>query len=334
MFYKTIKTVFFITLLSLLQNIWADEFLLQVVKKISLKREKDRYSLCVDFDEKVSFVPRIHTLPNGAKMLLSFNRKVALPLTKRISHNIIKGYFFEKFSPSSLMFVVALKENVAFVSKKYTKNSIKIEFEIPRKHTIVIDAGHGGKDPGTRGIGGNFEKNITLITAIELRNALLKSNRYKVILTRDRDVFTSIDERKDIINSSKADFLISLHTDSNEDKNLRGISIYTLPNLDHMKNASAEMKNDVSAYYKILSQSRKFSKYLIGYIPNACKVKNRPCRNSELRILKTNIPAVLIELGCISNKIDNELLHSQDFRTKTVYAILYALDNFFEKGKP
>jgi N-acetylmuramoyl-L-alanine amidase len=306
---------------------------MQVVKKVYLKKEGDRYFLCINFDEKVSFVPRIHTLSGGVKVLLSFNREVAVPPAKKISHNIIRGYFFERFSPSSLMFVAALKGNVTFFSKKYTKDSIKIGFRINKKHTIVIDAGHGGKDPGTKSITENYEKNITLVTAVELRNELIKSNRYKVFLTRDRDVFTSIDERKEKIKASKADLLISLHTDSNNDKNLRGMSVYTLPDLDQLKNISDISTIKPEDYYKILSKSRKLAECLVGYIPNACRIKNRPCRNSELKILKADMPAILIELGCISNKIDNELLHSQDFRTKTIYAIKYALDNFFGDKK-
>jgi N-acetylmuramoyl-L-alanine amidase len=305
----------------------------QVVKKVYLKKERERYFLCIDFDEKTSFTPRVHTLPNGVKVLLSFNREVAAPNARKISHNIIKGYFFEKFSPSSLMFIVALKENVTFISKVYTKNSIKIGFSINKKHIVVIDAGHGGKDPGTKGVSGSYEKNITLVTAIELRNELLKSNRYKVFLTRDNDEFATIEERMEKINASKANFLISLHTDSNDDKNLRGMSVYTLPNLDKLKNISDTSSIDSKSYYKTLSQSRKFAKCLVGYIPNACRIKNRPCRNSELKILKANMPAVLVELGCISNKIDNELLHSQYFRTKTICAIKYALDNFFGDKK-
>jgi N-acetylmuramoyl-L-alanine amidase len=313
------------------QNVHGENLASPVVEKICLTKEKENNFLFIYFDEKISFVPRIHILPNGIKLLLSFDREVIVPQTRKISHGIIRGYFFERFSPSSLMFIVALKENVVFTSKKYTKNSVKIGFKINKKHTIIIDAGHGGKDSGTKSVTGNHEKNITLITAIELRNALMKSGRYNVILTRDRDVFVSMDEKKEKINSSKGDLLISLHTDSNNDKNLRGMSIYTLPNLDYTKNVHCSTFDDVNVYHRILSKSRKFAEYLVKYIPNVCKIKNRPCRNSELKILKTSIPAVLIELGCVSNKIDNELLHSQDFRTKTIDAIRYALDGFFEK---
>jgi N-acetylmuramoyl-L-alanine amidase len=323
--------VIFFFLLSFPQSLCARSDPPQVVKRVYLKKEKERCFLCVDFDEDASFTPRVHILPNGVKVLLSFDREVAAPKAKRISHPLIKGYFFEKFSSSSLMFVAALKENVSFVSKKYDNHSIKIGFEIRKKHTIVIDAGHGGKDPGTKGVAEDYEKNIALVTAIELKNSLTKSGKYRVILTRDSDVFTSIDARMEKIRLSNGDFLISLHTDSNNDKNLRGMSIYTLPNLDDVKHA--DNASDSGYYYKLLSRSRKFAESLMGYIPNACRIKNRPCRNSELKILKANMPAVLVELGCISNKIDNELLHSQNFRAKTISAIGYALDNYFEKEK-
>ncbi|GHU17142.1 hypothetical protein FACS189472_03600 [Alphaproteobacteria bacterium] len=301
------------------------------IKKVYLKREGDKYFFCIDFIDDISFTPRMYLLPNGAKVILSFNEAVSAPKTKRTNHKVIKGYFFEKFGKSSLMFVLALKENVTFTEKLYTSNSIKIGFRINKKKLIAIDAGHGGRDPGTKSIGGDYEKNITLVMAIELREILMKSGRYKVILTRDKDSFLSIDERKEKVDGT--DLMISLHTDSNNDKKLRGISIYTLPNLDSLTNSLGKYDTNENAenYRKILSRSRKFSNILVSYIPNICKISNRPCRNIELKILKVNLPAVLIELGCVTNRTDNTLLHSKDFRDKTNRAILYALDDFFEK---
>ncbi|GHU10586.1 hypothetical protein FACS189449_00320 [Alphaproteobacteria bacterium] len=303
------------------------------IKKVYLKKEGDKYFFCVDFVENISFTPRMYLLPNGAKIILSFNEAVSAPKTKRINHSVIKGYFFEKFGESSLMFVFALKENVIFTEKLYTQNSIKIGFRVNKRKVIAIDAGHGGKDPGTKSAGGDYEKNITLVMAIELREALLKSGRYKVILTRDNDSFIPIEERKKKIDLAETDLLISLHTDSNNDRKIRGISVYTLPNLDHLTNPIEpyNTKEDADNYYKILSKSRRFSNALVGHIPNICKISNRPCRNVELKILKVNLPAVLIELGCVTNRKDNTLLHSKAFRDKTNRAILYALDDFFKK---
>ncbi len=308
---------------------------IQPIKKVSLKKEDDKYHFLVEFVKNAEFSPRIHTLPTGAKILLSFQSDVTPPSTKKINHGIINGYFFEKFGKSSLMLFLSLKENVVFTEKRYTDNSIKLTFKITKKQVIAIDAGHGGRDFGAKCLSGDYEKNINLIMAIELRNLLIDSGRYKVVFTRSKDVFVPIDTRRNQIETVKPDLLISLHTDSNNDKNIRGISLYTLPNLDYLKQTSDDYYSNINQeeYYKILSFSRKFSNILTRYIPNKCKMQNKTCRNSELKILKVHTPAVLIELGCVSNKIDNKLLHFKDFRDKTNRAILYAIDQFFKENK-
>lgn len=290
------------------------------VESVSLTQESDIYNLDIKFNHHLSFIPRVHLLPTGLQMFLSFNVPVNLPHIGKRDHGIVTGYFFEKFGNSSLMFLMALKQKVEFIKKKYTKDSIKIVFR--KKPTIIIDAGHGGKDPGTQSPYEKYlEKNIALITAIELRQALLKTNHYNVVLTRDTDEFLPLEKRVEIANSGSGDLLISLHTDFNKDKNLRGMSVYTLPS------SESEQENEN------LQKSKNFSRYLIGYIPNLCKIKHQACRSSDLKILKNNIPSVLIELGCISNKKDSKLLISKLFREKIIYAILYALDKFFDREK-
>ncbi len=295
-----------------------------VIRNVSLTQENDFYTVNLEFHKKVAFTPRIHILPNGMQIFLSFNKPVNLPKISKLNQGIIKGYFFEKFGKSSLMFIMAMNQKVEFVKKKYTKDSVKIVFR--KKPTIIIDAGHGGKDPGTQSLYEKYqEKNIALIMAIELRNTLLKTNHYNVVLTRDKDEFISLDDRLECAKSSAGDILISLHTDYNNDKNLQGMSVYTLP--------SAKSGETDKEFNETLRKSKQFSKLLVGYIPNLCKIKHQACRSSDLKILKTNIPSVLVELGCISNKKDSKLLISKLFRKKVIYAILYALDEFFDKDK-
>jgi N-acetylmuramoyl-L-alanine amidase len=316
-----IKAIVVVALSFFALEAFEDSSALQPVSKIYLRKEKDLYVLCVDFTPKVAFTPRIHTLSNGVKILLSFDQEITVPKTRKIAHPMIRGYFFERFSPSSLMFVVALNENITIISKKYAKSSLKICFKVNKKHTVILDAGHGGRDPGAKSVSGNYEKNITLITAVELRNLLVQSNKYKVVLTRSSDVYASIDERKEKIKAIKADILISLHTDSNNDKNLRGMTIYSPSDL-----------GNVDASPDAAVQSRRFANNLIRYIPGICQIK-RPCRRGDFKILEIDIPAILVELGCISNKKDDELLHSRGFREKTIRAVKYALDDFFKEEK-
>ena len=314
----------------------------QLVERVHIEKVGDIYSLNVYFVSGIKFLPRIHTLRNGAKIIVSFSKAVAMPKATRIDHEIINGCFFERLGTSSLMLVFSLKENIAFIEKKQTANSLKLIFKLVRKKNVMIDAGHGGRDSGASCLKNHnnkhaydYEKNVTLVMAVELRNLLRATERYNVILTRERDEFMSAKDRKKKIALSRGDVLISLHTDSHDDKNMRGISIYTLSNLDLMKN-KGDKKNfekNIKQYNDLLSASRKFANILMKYIPNMCKIKNRPCRNAELKILKSGIPSILIELGCVSNEKDNELLHSRDFRYKTNRAVLYALDDFFAKSE-
>lgn len=304
------------------------------IKKVYLRQnEDDTYCFCVDLQDNSGFSPRIHTLPNGAKVIMSFRKAAHPPRTPKVhNHRILNGYFFERIGECSMMLVVSFKECVVFLEKRYTNNSIRLKFRVQKRHTIVIDAGHGGKDPGTQCVTGDFEKNVALVAAIELRNMLLESGRYNVILTRDRDKFLPVYRRKEIAGEN-ADFLISLHTDSNNDKNMRGMSVYTLPTLEFIKHkniAYIEDRNSDS-YHKTLAQSRNFANILVGYIPTQCKLKSKPSRNVELKILKVPYPAVLVELGYVSNKIDNALIHSKEFREKLNRAILYALDKALGK---
>ncbi len=321
--------------LSICETSEASDLEYDAVQKVYLKKEKDVCYLCIDFRKGIRFTPRIHTLPNGIKLLLSFNKPVKVPKTGRTTKSFIKGYFFSKFAPSSLMFLAAFQEPVNFIEKKYTANSVRIGFKVNKKHTIIIDAGHGGKDSGTRGITGDTEKNIALIIALELRNLLVKSGKYHVILTRDKDEFLSLEQRLEKIKASKAELLISIHTDSNPDKNLNGLSVYTLPSLKkitktHGKKYSS--KSEIEQYYRWLYKSREFAVTVTRFIPKKCLIKNRPCRNGELYLLKSDMPAVLIEVGCISNKRDNDLLHTKLYRDKFEHAIMFAAGDFFEKG--
>ena len=294
------------------------------VKSVLLTQEGDTYQLNIKFDDRVNFVPRIHLQPVGLRMFLSFKKPVVLPKIGKLDQGVVKGYFFEKFGESSLMFIMSTKQPVNFIEKKYTKDSIKIVFR--KKPTIVIDAGHGGKDPGTQSpYEQYFEKDISLTMAIELRNALLKTNLYNVVLTRDSDTFISLGDRLDFANSCCGDLFISLHADSNKDRNLRGMSIYTLPRSEAAQNAEVLVKN--------LRKSEKFAREFMKYIPYSCQIPKEARRASDLKILKNNMPSILIELGCISNIKDSKLLISKLFREKVIYAILYALEEFFDKEK-
>jgi N-acetylmuramoyl-L-alanine amidase len=304
---------------------------IQPLKRTSLQQSKGQYYLCVDFNEDVKFFPRIHISNSCVNLILSFNKNIIAPPSRHINHRIVKSIEFAKFGPASLLMTIKLVNYSLITHKRYTKNAIMIGFRVHKKPTIIIDPGHGGQDYGSRSVTGNHEKNITLVMAIELMQMLRDSGRYNVSLTRDSDRSVSLKKRRNIVHAKRGDLLISLHADGSSNTQVRGISIHTLPILDLSKKTAAPSDVNEANYDKNLQMSRKFAETLTAYIPNNCKLQQRTCGNSRLKVLQINRPAVLVECGNLSNRKDNNLLHSKKFRDRTNKAILYALDAFFER---
>jgi N-acetylmuramoyl-L-alanine amidase len=98
----------------------------------------------------------------------------------------------------------------------------------PRKIVVAIDPGHGGIDPGAIGVGGVYEKTITLAAAQQLKAKLEATGRYRAVLTRTRDTSLGLRQRIEIARHAPADIFLSLHADSMRDKAIRGLSVYTL----------------------------------------------------------------------------------------------------------
>lgn len=228
----------------------------------------------------------------------------------------------------------------------------------PGKPIIVIDAGHGGKDPGARGIRGTREKDITLPFALAMRKALLRTGRYDVVLTRETDIFILLHERVRIGQRARGAAFISIHADSAPSgSKARGLSIYTVSEtasdeesaaLAAQENKSdvidgldlgAEVDKEVANILIDLAQRetknksakladmmvKQFSAQGIHLLPNTH-------RFAGFRVLKSpEVPSVLIETGFLSNKEDEKLLKSDAYRAKVIKSVIYGLDNFFAK---
>jgi N-acetylmuramoyl-L-alanine amidase len=226
--------------------------------------------------------------------------------------------------------------------------------KIHAKPIIVIDAGHGGIDPGTIGASGTLEKNITLATARQLRRQLEASGRYKVMMTRDSDVFVPLRDRIAIARAAHGDMFISLHADAYDAATLRGASIYTLSedasDTEAAALAAKENKSDVIAGVDLSQESStvssilidlaqretknrsvQFAGLLVGALKNDTQVVRNAHRFAGFVVLKApDIPSVLIELGYLSSKDDEKLLTATGHRAKIAKDILRAVDGYFE----
>ncbi len=222
------------------------------------------------------------------------------------------------------------------------------------RRLVVIDAGHGGIDPGTLGRNGTREKDVVLDVARELRKALQSTGRYRVQLTRDADVFIPLRERVQMARVAQADLFVSLHADSNDHLDIRGASVYTLSedasDRETAKLAEKENMSDVIAGVDLagdnspvasilislaqrdtMNRSVRFAEQVLTTLRRATLVRpTSPHRSADFAVLKApDIPAALIELGYLSNSSDKSEMSKAAWRTKVAASIVTAIDGHF-----
>lgn len=226
-----------------------------------------------------------------------------------------------------------------------------------RKRIIVIDAGHGGIDPGAIGYSGTYEKNITLSMAKELKAILDKKGKYKVYLTRSYDIFIPLRERVNISRRHNADLFISIHADSAKNRKATGLSVYTLSEAASDKEAAAlaekENKADIIAGINFADHSKdvndillsmaqretnnysaEFATLLSTRMSKIVKTVSNTHRFAGFAVLKApDVPSVLLELGYLSNKYEEKQLKQKSYRQKLAIAASAAIDKYFEDSK-
>lgn len=221
------------------------------------------------------------------------------------------------------------------------------------RHIVAIDPGHGGVDPGTIGLSGTKEKDITLAMAREIRRQLAASKRYRVIMTRDSDVFVRLRDRIAIAQHAGAELFVSFHADSIANHKIRGGTVYTLSETASDAEAAAlaakENKADLIAGLDLSDQSATVAKILIDLrqrlTKNASVVFARDVvdelrrtthllphnhRFAGFAVLKApEIPSILIEMGYLSNLTDERLLRQPRHRQQMAAALARAVNAFF-----
>lgn len=222
----------------------------------------------------------------------------------------------------------------------------------PRR-VVVIDPGHGGVDPGALGHT-HHEKEIVLAAARTLARKLEATGRYKVVMTRDRDVFVPLRERIAIARRANADLFVSLHADSIDDKTLRGLSVYTLSETasddEAASLAASENKVDIIAGIDLSDQapevtdilidlaqrrtknlSARMAAHVVERMSDVTPLLKRSHRFAGFAVLKApDVPSVLVELGFLSNPTDHKNLHDSKFRDRLADGLAEAIDSYFQ----
>ena len=228
----------------------------------------------------------------------------------------------------------------------------KSEKNSSKQYVIVIDAGHGGKDPGCIGKGGTREKTVVLSVAKKLKKEL-DSAGFKTYLTRSGDNFLKLAERAEIAEKRHADLFLSLHANANPSRQTRGYSVYTLSEKasDEEAQKLAETENavdkiGVSGFEKFSKeirvalsalQQRAVAELSEEYATNCARAMDNASidrlpgpsiRHAPFAVLRSTVPGALIELGHLSNATEEKLLKSDSHQNKLVRAIVKSVKNY------
>ena len=220
--------------------------------------------------------------------------------------------------------------------------------------TIVIDPGHGGKDPGARGQRGTEEKDITLRVALKLRDLLSLQPGVRVLMTRERDQFIELEDRAKFANGQAADLFVSIHVNSHPQRSVRGIEIY------HFGEAKDQRALEVAARENgtPLNSTGVGWEYLVADLLTAKKIEDslelawtakeamvtnlndhyalvdHGVKTAPFYVLRfTSMPSILAEIAYISNSAEEDLLRTGLFTTRVAEALMEGVNTFLTSSK-
>ncbi len=220
--------------------------------------------------------------------------------------------------------------------------------------TIVIDPGHGGKDPGARGRQGTEEKDITLKVALKLRDLLSKQSGIRVLMTRERDEFVELEDRAKFANGQQADLFVSIHVNSHPQRSVKGIEIYHFGEAKDQRalevaareNGTPLNSTGVGWEYLVadLLTSKKIEESLeLAWIAKEAMVTSlndhydlvdHGVKTAPFYVLRfTSMPSILAEIAYISNSAEEDLLRNGRFTTRVAEALMEGVNTFLASAK-
>jgi N-acetylmuramoyl-L-alanine amidase len=297
--------------------------------------------------------------PGVSRMIVSLDGPFAVESFDILENETSPGFrlVIDMVAASEREFEAALAEQIETTGSTRTTprtDRLARAQETPENgpFVVVVDPGHGGIDSGAAGARGTLEKTITLAFALDLRAAQEEMDGYEVHLTRDRDIFLTLDERVRIARRHEADLFISVHADSYRQSGVRGATVYTVSDRPSDAEAAAaairenlsdavagieveEAKDEVADILVDLVRretqrfSMRFARTLVGKLSQNIDLINNPHRFAGFKVLRApDVPSVLLELGYLSNPRDEEQLRDPEWRAGAIRSVLAAIELF------
>ncbi|MFH1379565.1 MAG: N-acetylmuramoyl-L-alanine amidase [bacterium] len=348
---------------------WNNEtFMLTVDKKVNVQpphfySDTDMTRIEIEYDPYVICKDYI----KGNRITLSFDYGISGEDEKFFVDDGIVKNINMKQKNRKVIVDINLDASAGNARTSYTAYPHKVTIEVPgkgdkaparpvrydgTKKIIVIDPGHGGKDPGAIGRNGTKEKDLNLKLALKLEKILKNKGNFTVILTRDTDVFIPLLKRAQIANSNKADLFVSIHCNASLKKESEGFEIYFLSGqaTDKAAEATARLENSAlqleadsmvkkKGVEKMLwsiaknmfhVESADVCSSVLKQVQKRVKIKNRSAKQAQFYVLmNAQMPSVLIETGFVSNKDEEAKLKSGRFQSKIVDAYYAGIVDYF-----
>jgi N-acetylmuramoyl-L-alanine amidase len=349
-------------------------FIMDLSRKIDIHlfTLADPYRIVVDIPQ-VTFRLPPKTGDTGHGLIKAFRFGLVMPGGSRIVFDLVKPARVERAfvidaangAPARLVLDFAPTDRETFLRKmaqeEKTSNAEPVQPREPQaasadsRPLVVLDPGHGGIDTGTKGPGGEQEKDIVLDFAKRLRARLEALGKYRVLLTRSDDTFVPLADRVRIAREAGAAAFVSIHADwlPRKEGDAQGATVYTLSEtasdpaaarLAEEENradviAGVDLKDqpdDVAGILIDLAQretktfSLQLADKLVAAMKRATRMHKEPIKSAGFRVLRApDVPSVLVELGYVSNKEDLQSLLSDTWRDRTADAIASAVDGYF-----
>jgi N-acetylmuramoyl-L-alanine amidase len=363
------RLIFFINLFVLICCPFAVHASDAKVKDIKYWSSSEYTRVVIELSESVNFSKNLLTNPDRLYFdLMNVTMEKEVKTSLPVGDGILKTIRASQFNPSTVRVVIDLEnlkdytltmlENpVRMVIDIYGKNRLKIP-EKPNimavKRRVVIDAGHGGHDPGAVGLRKLYEKDVVLDIALKVKKILSADPLYEVFLTREKDVFLPLEVRTAIANKKNADLFVSVHANASPRREAKGIETYLLNWTDDDEaNRVAARENKIT-----LKQMRAMKKQMdiVDVIKSDLMRENKRDESIKLAnyiqrslvsdheeqddlgvkqaffyvLFGARMPSVLVEVSFISNLEEERLLSQDDFRMEIAASIVVGIKKYFE----
>lgn len=308
---------------------------------INLSSTKDsEYIATADEDTRLIYIE-----------IANLDKKSLEKFSNSIQEKMKKSKFFEEIlvnkDGKNLYITMQILPKVSYL---IDANSKKIEIDLKKtnknKNLVVIDPGHGGKDPG--GLRGKVrEKDIALSVSNFLKEELLKD--FNVIMTRSTDVFIKLSERPEIANRAKAKLFVSIHANASESTKANGVEVFYFSKksspyaerIANFENSFGEKYGESSstiaqisgelAYKKNQENSISLAKNMVGKLAKVTNLKNGGIHGANFAVLRGfNGTGVLVELGFVSNKRDSAIITNKKYQKLMAREIANSIREYFK----